>query len=73
MDSEAIQTDKTLSQKVQVDRKQEPAPPPKSLEGRRVMDAGIELLRKRKHDEFWKEYCSFIDLSLQEVIDHLAQ
>lgn len=43
-------------------------PQVKPLEDRQVMDVGIELLRERNHSLLWREYCSFIDLSLEKFM-----
>ncbi|MFC2002183.1 GH3 auxin-responsive promoter family protein [Chloroflexota bacterium] len=36
---------------------------------RRVMDDGIQQLKKHKYGEFWQQYCGYIDLSLKEIMD----
>jgi hypothetical protein len=41
----------------------------KPLVNRRIMDSGVQLLRKRQYKELWKQTCSFIDLSLPEVMN----
>lgn len=35
---------------------------------RRIMDAGIQLLRDGKSAELWKQCCGYIDLSLEETM-----
>ncbi len=32
------------------------------------MDSAIDMLRAGDHKQFWREYCGFIDLSLEEVM-----
>jgi hypothetical protein len=46
------------------------APPKaeKPLVNRRIMDSGVQLLRKRNYKELWQQTCGFIDLSLPEVM-----
>lgn len=46
-----------------------PSPNPPSISQRRVMDSAIDMLKKRDYKQFWQEYCGFIDLKLEEVMD----
>ena len=36
---------------------------------RRIMDDGIQLLRKHKYGELWQQCCGYIDLSLKEIMN----
>jgi len=40
----------------------------KPLEDRKTIDAGIQLLREHHHQDLWRQYCNFIDLSLGDFM-----